>query len=250
MLERRRVLEIRVIRGFSLLECAITMVIMVSIFMLCESMFIIQQKAGDAVTKEIEHVDIIRQLLLRLEPLVAQAGFLGIQSVANHFPLHMHGQIIGSRMPEQALSIYRATGKGWSPPLPSMLQGKVAPGTDVLILEMALPKRPLPVSGWLVIADGQKADIFWQEISQLHSIQQLYPAYAVTSMWHVVAFYVQPSQTGLSLMQKSLSPYQDAVNILEKLEGFRCAEEGELLKITVKYAGEEIGLWMGKQNAP
>ena len=235
-------LDFRINKGFSLLECLIAMGLLAWILILCEGMFVIQKKATITVMNDIERLDTVRQLYLRLDPLIRRAGFLGMQSLSSDLPVTIRGEIPYSHMPHQALTIHRATGNTWDPPLPAALSNKAASGTDVFTVESANTILK-PLSGWFVKANGEKAEIFYSDI---------YPEeepYTVLGTWSIIAVYMQKGESGLELMQKSLLPMADAVNILTGLESFQCDMDGELLKVTVMYGGEPMSLWFGMDNA-
>jgi len=226
-------------KGFSLLECLIAMSLLAWILILCEGMFVIQKKTTITVMKDIEQLDTLRQLYLRLDPLISRAGFLGMQSLSSDLPITIQGQIPYSNMPHRATTIHRAKGKTWEPPLPAALSNKVVPGTDVFMVEYA-NTLALPQSGWFVKADGEKADIFYSDTYPEEAL------YTVLGTWNIIAVYMQK---GGELMQKSLLPMADAVNILTGLESFQCETDGGLLKVTVTYANEPISIWYGLDNA-
>ncbi|MFI4955748.1 MAG: type II secretion system protein J [Gammaproteobacteria bacterium] len=238
-------LAFRMSKGFSLLECLMAMGLFAWILIICEGMFVIQQKAIITVTDDIQRLDTVRQLLLRLDPLIRRAGFLGMQSVSSGLPITVHGQIPNSRMPDQSITLHRANGKNWNPPLPAVLSHKVASGTDVVIIEYANTSF-IPKSGWFVMADGLKADIVYRDVYP--TLLPGYDHYAVIASWQIIAVYMQKGDDGLELMQKTLLPMADAVNILTGLASFQCEPEGGLLKVTVTYAGEPISIWFGQDN--
>jgi prepilin-type N-terminal cleavage/methylation domain-containing protein len=239
-------LAFRINKGFSLLECLVAMGLFAWILLLCEGMFVIQKKATTTVINDIERLDTVRQLYLRLDPLISRAGFLGMQSLSSDLVLTIQGDIPHSHMPHQGLTIYRATGKTWQPPLPASLSNKVASGTDVLIVESANTILK-PLSGWFVKADGEKADIFYSETYPVVSRDEA--PYTVIGTWDIIAVYMQKGDSGLELMQKSLLPMADAVNILTGLDSFKCEMEGGLLKVTVMYDNEPISVWFEYGNA-
>jgi hypothetical protein len=202
--------------------------LMATILLICESMFVVQHRAGDQVKKDIARLNIVRQILLRLEPLVQNAGFSGIQSI-----------------PSRAITVHHALAHGWSPALPIELHGKVAKGSDVLILEAANPSSEYPASGWYAIDDGFHAEIYRQSEGASITFKHEYRAHKVISPWEITAFYLQHTEDGLGLMQKSISPSKDALNLLSHLEGFRCEFDGGLLTVQVKYQHEWMTIWVG-----
>lgn len=267
-------LALRVDKGFSLIECLVAMGIFASILCVCEGMFVIQHKAMTATTQDTDRIGVIRQLLLRMEPLVAAAGYLGVHSVASDLPLRVQGALAFSGMPTQAITIYRAQGNSWYPSLPTVLQGKVARDTDVVLLESAglwhatvlsmteekgihIATSAAVESGWFVIADGQQADIFWAQAHRTHSGMYIIPSkslphyghYAVVSPWQMIAVYAQEEAAAYALMQKSLLPLRDSVSIMPSLGAFHVEKEGGLLRFSVMYEGVPMALWMGSVNA-
>lgn len=67
----------------------------------------IQQKTTHAIQHDIEHVTFFRHVFMRLEPWITEAT---------------------------TLTLHQAQSNGWHPPLPTPLQGKVAKGTDVIVV--------------------------------------------------------------------------------------------------------------------
>lgn len=213
------------------------------ILIICEGMFVIQKKVISTISDDIQRLDMVRQLYLRIDPLIQNAGFLGMQSVNSGLPILLEEGMPYSQMPMQALTLHRWQGNRWVPPLPAVLTSKVASGTDVMIIEFANPQQ-LPKAGWFVKADGGKADIFYSEhVPEYKSME------TVVSAWQITALYMQKSDEGLELMQKTLLPMADAVGLIKGFTGFQWQTDGGLLKLNAMYKGEWMSLWFGPDNA-
>lgn len=263
----------RLIQGLSLLECMIALGLMAGILLIGENMFFIQHKVVQIIEQDIRQLQYIQQARLRLAPWIARAGYLGFQSFASESPLTVHGTVPSSQLPHRVLTIHQAHGASWSPPLPSVLQGKVNQGSDVLIIESAGPWHapvlafsaetgiqfapPATISaGWYILAQGDKADIVWANVQNKEGIVTLLPTavltpdegYTVVSPWQIHAIYLQPGDQHPDLMLKSLLPLQDAVALLSGVHRIHYVQENQMLRVELD-APDQVTLWFGASNA-
>jgi hypothetical protein len=210
----------------------------------------------------------------QMRPLVSLAGFYGCSAVKSHPKVEIHGLIPHSGLSRGSVyTLFKASGEGWLPPLPAILQGKVAVGTDALIVEsvgpwsqqllpslaehyklLRLAVAP-PPTDWFVISDCQHVEFFQGDVVNEAGIRGIRPrtplihSYDHTAMispWQITAFYLDkhPQTTGYSLNRKLLLPHEAATSFISGIEHWSLSLQSDILEVALTGGTEPITVWI------
>lgn len=267
------------VAGYTLLDCVLAITLFSCVLMYLPHSESIRRTVMKKIEQEQRWMQQFERIYFHMRRPVSMAGHLGCASVKSEPRLTIHGLIPHSGMMYAGpYTVFRAQGEGWYPPLPAILQGKVAEGIDALRVEYAGPWHralnapmlsvqglvPLPVrtepSGWFVISDCTHADIFegeWvtqgpvQGILPRTPLSTLYDERAWVSPWQVSALYLHHDHEtqNYSLVHKDLLPGAAMEAWVSGIRHWHLSVSNGILQVDVLGPDETLTVWMAFDHA-
>lgn len=265
-------------QGHTLVELLLILTLIAVVLHAIPGAYAVMQRTTITTEQENQSMQRFEAMYHHMRPLVSVAGFYGCASEKSLPELVVHGAIPHSGLSRRAVvTLYSAMGTGWSPRLPTILENKPAPGTDVIQLEGAGPwflqlagpiSQPFgiipldilpPPAEWFVISDCRHVELFTGDPVQVdglrgirprHALHHTYDPSAVLAPWTIQAFYLdkQAQTSGYTLNRKSLLPSDPATGLISGIESWRLSIEDNILQVEVQ-AAEPLTLWMRLDHA-
>lgn len=265
-------------QGHTLVELLLILSLMAGVLYAIPGAYTMMRRTMITTEQEKQSMERFEAIYHHMRPLVSLAGYYGCTSEKSVPELVIHGTVPDSGLNRRSVAtLYKSTGEGWAPPLPRILEGKLARGTDALQIEgagpwylnptgpIAQPSRIIPLNilpppaTWYVISDCYHAELFTADVIQIESIRGLLPRAllkydydhsAVVAPWFIQAFYLDkhPQTSGYTLNRKSLLPSDPAKGLISGIESWNLSIEDNILQVDIKGA-EPLTVWLRFDHA-
>lgn len=265
-------------QGHTLVELLLILSLIAVVLHAIPGGYNLMQRTNITTQQKKQSMERFEAIYHHMRPLVSLAGYYGCASEKSVPELVIHGTVPASGLSRRSVvTLYKATGEGWAPPLPRILEGKLARGTDAIQLEGAgpwylhptgpilqasgiLPLNMLPPpAAWYIISDCEHAELFTADLIQSEGLRGIRPRTAlnhsydhsaVLAPWFIQVFYLDkdPRTSGYTLNRKSLLPSDPAQGLIAGIDKWQLTIDDNILQVEV-LGGESLTLWMRFDHA-
>ena len=236
-------------RGFLLLEYLIALALFALALIYGDAIFALHARVKQKIESQNSTITQLRQIQLHLQPMIAQAGYLGCQNIKNVKQIIVHDGL-ESRLSQghalyvqqnnqQQVLLLEQVGE-WSVSLQQAMQDV----DDALILT----RLPAENYQWFVIDDCETVEVFAADVTQYanatkiqskHNLSKAYQEHAIISPWVVQSFYITQDDV---LQSKLLVPEQAALSLHNNIQAWQLQLWPNVLQMDVVIK-QEYSLW-------